>query len=117
MGYCFLGKCLDNCENMVKIKDNIYQTFHAGCTHAYIISLKCAKTLMKRLLYTASDTHLIGKEFCFFLYNFFNSDSMLHYLIKAYTFHPSIFVQDIVKWGSNLRTFNKSKNNVIECKL
>lgn len=59
----FLGRCGDICENMIKIKDNIYQTYRAGCTHAYIISLKCAKKLMERALYTASDFHIIGFTF------------------------------------------------------
>lgn len=35
--------------------------------------------------------------------------------IKGYTFQPSIFIQDIVRWGSNLRSFNDSKKNVVEC--
>ena len=36
-------------------------------------------------------------------------------LLKAYAMHPSIFIQDIVKWSSSLRSFDKQIYNQNDC--
>ncbi len=99
----FCGRCLDTCSTMQKIKDNVYRTFFPSCTHAYIISLNAAKLLLRIPIYTGIDSHM--------------RDFILNGALKAYALHPSMFIQDVVRWNSNLRPFDNSITNMTDCEL
>lgn len=97
----FLGRCIDSCHESVRIADGLYKTKRPYCTHAYIISSRGARKLLSRALYTGVDTQIVRDV---------EIDAL-----KAYTFHPSIYVQDIVRWTSNLRSFGLQVTNCYDC--
>lgn len=97
----FLGRCIDSCHESIRIADGLYKTKRPYCTHAYIISSRGARKLLSRALYTGVDTQIVRDV---------EIDAL-----KAYTFHPSIYVQDIVRWSSNLRSFGLQVTNCYDC--
>jgi glycosyl transferase, family 25 len=102
----YLGKCLDRCSKYEKTEvPNVYKTFFASCNHAYIIS---KKGIMKILDYISKNK--LPKAFDCVLV-----DLMDKGYIDAYTFHPSIFVQDVLVNSSNLIPSIDSYDNAVEC--
>lgn len=99
----YLGRCIDNCSNAIKVTDGLYKPYRPYCFHSYVISARGARKLLSKPLYTGVDTQAVR-------------DIEIGAL-KAYTFHPSIFIQDILKWNSNLRNFKMQINNSCDCKL
>lgn len=97
----YLGRCIDSCESAIKVKEGLYRSFRPSCTHAYIISARGARKLLFRQLYTGVDTQQV-KE-------------IEIGAAKAYAFHPSIFIQDILRWSSNLRNFKMQIMNACDC--
>jgi len=97
----YLGKCIDKCEQYVKVSDGLYRTKRPMCTHAYIISARGMSKMLTRALYTGVDTQIIHNIEAGYL--------------KAYVMHPSIFVQDIVSWSSTLRNYKLQVGNQNDC--
>jgi len=98
----YLGKCLDTCTRLEHKFGQIYRTYGPYCVHAYMLNRRMMEYLSNEpLSHTAIDNHfrnLIQDE-----------------TITAYTFHPSIFIQDVVRFTSNLRGKVTSLNNMSEC--
>jgi len=98
----YLGKCLDTCSRLEHKFGQIYRTYGPYCVHAYMLNRRMMEYLSNEpLSHTAIDNHfrnLIQDE-----------------IITAYTFHPSIFIQDVVRFTSNLRGKVSSLNNMSEC--
>jgi len=97
----YLGRCIDSCEDAIKIKDGLYKSLRPYCNHAYIVSARGARKLLTRPLYTGVDTQQVRE--------------IEIGAAKAYSFHPSIFIQDILKWNSNLRNFKMQISNACDC--
>jgi hypothetical protein len=97
----YLGKCSDACGQYVKVIEGVYQTRRPYCTHGYMISASGMRKLLARPLYTGIDTQIIHAV---------ESD-----YVKAYVLHPSVFVQDIVRWSSSLRSFKLQIGNQNDC--
>jgi hypothetical protein len=98
----YLGKCIDKCESYEHISDDLYRSYYPFCTHAYVIRKKAIEKLLTEKIYAGNDYQLVK--------------AIENKNIKAYVFHPSIFQQDIVRWKSDLRTFEKQTSNTHECK-
>ena len=86
----FFGRCWDNCKEMKKISNNLYQVFRPLCRHAYGLSKKGAGKILKYTTPMVNNGDEMYKE------NIQNGN------IIAYAIHPSIFSQNRVKLGSNL---------------
>lgn len=99
--FIFLGRCIDSCHESTKIIDGLYKTKRPYCTHAYIISSRGARKMLTRSLYTGIDTQIVNETGVGGL--------------KAYTFHPSIYVQDILRWNSNIRSLKMQVSNCYDC--
>jgi GR25 family glycosyltransferase involved in LPS biosynthesis len=96
----FFGRCHDNCNKKIEIKNNLYKVHSPKCRHAYGLSRKGAKKILQ---YTVPMVN--------------NGDVMYSSNIKsgniiAYAIHPSIFSQNRDELGSNIG--NGYKNNVIK---
>lgn len=96
----YLGKCLDQCSNYEELYPGVYRTYKPYCFHSYIISNQGAKKLLEQPCVTISDSQ--------------TAERIVKGEVLAYTFHPSIFMQDVVKWNSTLRE-SKYYNNIVEC--
>lgn len=98
----YLGKCCDQCTRYEKIQDNIYRTYRPMCLHAYVLTRNGYNKIMNNIsMVETIDTYLaklIGSE-----------------KLIAYTFHPSIFVQDVLDIDSNLRRKSLTINNITDC--
>lgn len=99
--FLFLGRCIDSCHESTKIIDGLYKTKRPYCTHAYIISSRGARKMLAKALYTGIDSQIVRES---------EVEG-----IKAYTFHPSIYIQDILKWNSNIRSFTSQISNCYDC--
>lgn len=92
----YLGKCLENCARIKKVKGNIYTAFSPLCAHAIMIKNSFAKKVLKKVQFIAIDviypTMIEGN--------------------KVYVLHPSAFYQDVFS-ESNLRS--SSFQNCTEC--
>lgn len=97
----FLGRCSDRCDRIKKLAHGIYQTFSPSCTHAYMISQEGAIKILKHGINTAIDT--VIREMC------------RNGTLSAFTFHPSIFVQDILEYTSSLRDFRGQIKSANDC--
>lgn len=97
----YLGKCLDNCEKYIKVVQGLYRTNSPACLHAYIISNRAIRKLLREPLYKPIDWQL--------------RSGILRQEIKAYVMHPSIFIQDVVNWSSNLQGFQTQLLNQVDC--
>jgi GR25 family glycosyltransferase involved in LPS biosynthesis len=99
--FLFLGKCIDRCDLYEKVDEGLYRTYRPSCTHAYIISNNGARKMLADKLYTGVDSQIV--------------DGAWNGSLKTYTFHPSVFVQDIVKWSSNIRSLKMQIGNQNDC--
>ena len=100
----YLGRCYDKCSYLEKIDENIYRTHCPNCTHAYMVSKRGLDKLLHMLPYkTGIDAELAS----------FSSQGVL----KTITFHPSVFIQDVVKYSSNLRSLKYSITNMNDCMI
>lgn len=97
----FLGRCIDRCEKYKKLAPGIYQAFAPMCTHAYIISLQGATKLLSAGIYNGIDSVI--------------TDLCRKKQLLVYTFHPSIFLQDILEYSSTLRNFRAQIGNAVDC--
>lgn len=105
----YLGKCNDKCDIYNPTDNrNVFQTFSPSCAHAYILSKRGLKKIHGKItkIIRSSSLRIV--------------DDILQQLIRnkeimAYTFHPSIFTQDILNNKSNLRNFDSSISNITEC--
>jgi len=96
----FFGRCHDDCNKKIKIKNNLYKVYSPKCRHAYGLSKKGARKILQ---YTVPMIN--------------NGDEMYSSNIKneniiAYAIHPSIFSQNREELGSNIG--NGYKKNVIK---
>ena len=99
--FLYMGKCLDKCELYVKVVDGLYRTKRPHCTHAYIVSTRAIRKFLARPLYTSIDIQIVhGIETGVF---------------KAYALHPSVFIQNIVKWSSTMRSYDTQIPNQNDC--
>lgn len=96
----YLGKALDQCQKYQKVHNNVYLTQHPLCLHAYIITKKGASTLLKEMPYSKAIDVVPIK-------------AIEAKKIKAMTFHPSLFYQDVINNKSNLA--NTRFNLCSEC--
>jgi len=101
----YLGKCLDTCSLYEHQFGRVYKTYTPYCTHAYILSADTIKSVLQENLtkpfVKPVDNHLRDRV---------NSGQY-----TAYVFHPSIFVQDVVRFESRVRNKLTGLNNIIEC--
>lgn len=98
----YLGACMDACEKMEHLYENVYRTHRPICTHAYILSAKGITKMLQRLPFSRP------------------IDQEVAHAIKAgdlvaYRFFPSLFYQNVFAHPSSLRKFSKSMYNVTEC--
>jgi hypothetical protein len=99
--FLFLGRCGDKCQAMKEISDGLYRTSYSMCTHAYIISSRGMRKMLSRPLHAGIDIQIVlGTSSGF---------------AKAYAFHPSMFLQNVVKWTSSLRSFAAQIGNQSDC--
>lgn len=85
----YLGKCSEKCQKMQHCMDNIYFAHEPLCMHAYIISKNGARLIRSKMAVKALDHHIL--------------DVKRELGLDIMAFHPSLFYQDIIKHGSNLR--------------
>lgn len=98
----YLGVCLDSCQDMKHVHENIYRSPKPICTHAYMISKKFIDRVLANYL-------PVSMAFDIWLINLPDT--------KLYSIHPSMFSQDIHKHKSSLRSYYNSFPNVQECAL
>jgi GR25 family glycosyltransferase involved in LPS biosynthesis len=97
----YLGKCLDRCQLYTRVIDGLYRTRRPFCLHAYVMSARCARKMLARPLLEPVDTQLMH--------------AIQDGYVKAYALHPSVFVQDIVRWSSTMRSFGMQVANQNDC--
>jgi GR25 family glycosyltransferase involved in LPS biosynthesis len=97
----YLGKCLDKCELYTKVVEGLYRTRRPFCLHAYIMSERGMRKLLTRKLREPIDTQVMHA---------IEADT-----IKAYCLHPSVFVQDVVRFSSSMRSFKMQISNQNDC--
>ena len=86
----FFGRCHDNCNKKIQIKNNLYKVNNPKCRHAYGLSKKGAKKILQ---YTVP---MIDNGDLMYAKNIKNGN------IIAYAIHPSIFSQNRENLGSNI---------------
>nr|QBK90339.1 MAG: glycosyltransferase family 25 [Pithovirus LCPAC103] len=98
----YLGKCLDTCAQYEHQFGQVYRVFGPHCAHAYMLTRSTMKYLIKEpLSHSVIDRHIRNK---------IQADKL-----AAYAFHPSIFIQDVLRFDSNLRSKLSSLQNMTEC--
>lgn len=98
----YLGKALDNCLSYKKIWNNVYESHHPLCLHAYILTKRGAQEMLKMAPY-------------FLAIDMIPIKAIEKKIITAFTFHPSIYFQDVFNNVSNLRNLGSALNNTTEC--
>ena len=111
---CYLGKCCENCQKMVHLKNNIWEADSPYCNHATLIKNRFAAALLFHL-----EMSIDGKARGDAVIPPAASDKILQHVTKtkmsnSIVVHPSVFFQDILQFGSGLR--NNPWLNVIECR-
>lgn len=98
----YLGKALDACTKYEHVWGNVFKTKHPLCLHAYIISKKGARKLLRDCPYDCPidmiPIHAAAKE-----------------SVTLMTFHHSLYFQDILKNKSSLRELGAGLNLTSEC--
>ena len=87
----YLGKCWDIKNKNVKVNDYVYKPFKPLCRHAYGVTNRCAKKIVK---YTLPMTIFPGDQMYVQL--------IKNKIINAYSSYEQIFTQNRKKFGSNL---------------
>lgn len=106
----YLGKCNDRCDLYERNPiPNVYQTYAPSCAHAYIVTRRFLQKMLDGSLRQTDPLSL----------SVIVDDKLQHLIsnkhLTAYTYHPSIFIQDIINYKSSLRGFEASVANVTEC--
>lgn len=97
----YLGKCSERCEKMDKVHEiGLFTGYEPKCTHAYIVNKRGAWKLRSMYAEKTIDHHIV--------------DVKRRLGLDILVFHPSLFYQDVFKYGSNLREI-KGKNGVGIC--
>ena len=111
----YLGKCLERCGQMVQMEDNIYRAVTPACTHALAIKNSFAKRIFQDLdkCYKYPDSVLNCDYFNRGIDSIYNN-YIMNGIAKGLVFHPSIFFQDVITGGSDLRL--EYMINYQECK-
>jgi len=98
----YLGKALDRCEKYERVWKNVYRSKHPVCLHAYIITKKGAKKMLKLAPFSGPIDMVIVHA---------ASNDKLNLMV----FHPSLFFQDVLNTTSNLRSLTGALNVTTEC--
>lgn len=100
----YLGKCLERCGQMTQVDDNIYRAVAPSCCHAYAIKNSFARRLFRDLdnCHKHEGSILNAAYFNRGIYSIYG-DYIINGMIKGLVFHPSLFYQDVLSGGSDLR--------------
>ncbi len=99
----FLGRCSDQCGAATRIDENLYRVYAPLCAHAYVLRRSGATVLLREPWRSAIDMEI--QRHC--------RAGTLH----AYALHPSMFVQDVLRWESSLRAAHRTYANAHDCAL
>lgn len=100
----YLGKCLERCGQMVQVEDNIYRAVAPSCLHGYAIKNSFARRVLQDFDRCSKyDGSLLNCDYYNRGIDSIYGDYIINGLIKALVFHPSIFYQDVLSGGSDLR--------------
>lgn len=101
----YLGKCLEICEKVTKISENIYYGHKPLCLHAYLIKNSFAKKIIEGL--NEYERKSIDFPIDWYLHQYTDNK-------KTLIFHPSLFFQS-TEYQSNLRSKKEQYANLLEC--
>jgi GR25 family glycosyltransferase involved in LPS biosynthesis len=98
----YLGKCLERCDHITQLSENLYYGSTPLCLHAYMIKNSFARKIIHHL-----NIHVaINSPIDIFIQQFEE---------KPLIFHPSLFYQNVA-FKSNLRDKKDQYVNLLECR-
>lgn len=101
----FFGRCWDTCFKNIKIHNNLYKVSNPKCRHAYGLSRKGAKKILKYTVPMVNNGDLMYAK------NIRNGN------INAYGISPSIFYQNRNNFVTNLGNYDKLYDKIFYDRL